>query len=319
MEINATVPRETTCPHCRRLVDISECDAFERVTCPNCEKELTVPADFGRFRLQKIAGTGNMGVVFKAWDNSIKMPIALKIAREELEGSNLFYESLMAEVAIAGKTKHKNLIEIYDYGRIEGSPYIAMEYISGGTVRDRMTAQTTAIRERSILGWAMSTAEGLQCANRSGMVHGDLKPANLLFDHNDMIKVADFGLARAEGQATNDIWGTPMYIAPEKAQGKAEDFRSDIYSLGVIMWQLLAGGTPPFDAPTSTGLVRDHVNGAIPDVTLVRPEVSYHTGIIVRRMMAKTPERRFNSYEYLLAELKAAHRTAAHKARHQTP
>ncbi len=319
MKLHATLPENTSCPHCRHAVDVSDFQPFEKVVCPDCEKGFLVPAEFGRFLLQEVAGSGQMGVVFKAYDRSVNMRVALKVAREELAGSSVFFESLMNEVAIAGRLKHRHLIQVYDYGRIKEQPYIAMEYISGGTLLKRMREGHPLLKERHILEWGVHVCEGLREAAKAGLVHGDLKPANLLFDHDNVLKIADFGLARASGQASNDVWGTPMYIAPEKAQGKQEDFRSDLYSLGIILWQALAGGTPPYDAADGEGLVHAHIHAPIPDLLQTNPAVSFHTSIILRRMMAKVPDRRFSSYDYAIAELRAAQKSADTKFKAARP
>ena len=304
-----------SCLKCGVELDVSEYSIFESIICPNCNAKQTVPAKLGNFLLRSEIGQGGMGTVYLARDESLGRDVALKVLRAEYGTDPRFYDQLVREAQAAASLNHPNVVQIYSFGQEKSQPYIVMELVNGGRL-DQLMENNQAVEERVVLETAIDVAKGLEAAYDAGLIHGDIKPANILYDRAGNAKVVDFGLAKFEGgsHGRGEIWGTPYYIAPEKARGKNEDFRSDQYSLGATLFHALTG-KPPFDGKTATDVVVARLKGDAPRANEVNPAVTEQTAEVIARMMDPTPARRFPTYQSMQADLQeamdAAQRAAA--------
>jgi hypothetical protein len=295
------------CCSCRKRLDVSGCEPFSVITCPACGTAQKVPAQIEHFLISDLLGRGGMATVYRAHDTTLSRAVAIKVMRPELSEDPKFVEDFLREARAAAQLNHRNVVQIYSVGKTNDQPYIVMELLDGGRL-DEMIAKGVSRDERKALRWVTEVAEGLNAGHAIGLVHGDIKPANILFDRAGMAKIADFGLARfqAKKQAKKgEIWGTPYYIAPEKVRGGKEDQRSDIYSLGATLFHALVG-QPPFDADTANEVVLARLKQPPPDLTSLCPDLRSDTVRIVARMLEVDPIRRYPNYRSLISDLHAA-------------
>jgi len=297
--------RQIACPKCEALLDVSDFRTFEDILCPACNASITVPARLGNFILLEELGRGAMGCVYLAQDESLGRMVALKVMRREYGDDPKMLETLQREAQAMATLNHRNVVQVYSFGRESGQPYFVMELLQGERL-DEMMANGGIVPELRLLEIAIDVAEGLKAAHDAGLTHGDIKPANILMDTKGTAKVVDFGLARfMDPDAEIEVWGTPYYIAPEKARKKGEDSRSDQYSLGATMFHALAGH-PPFDGENPTKVVVAALKEETPDLREHNPSVTEETAAVIRRMMDKTPTRRFPTYASLMSDLRQA-------------
>ena len=292
------------CFNCASELDVSEYTLFERILCPACETELAVPGRLGHFVLLDALGAGAMGMVYLAVDEHLDREVALKVMREEFSADENALQMLQQEAQAAAALNHPNVVQVYEFGQSMNQPFIVMELVNHGRL-DLEMADGQIVDEGFLLIAARGMSEGLAAAQAAGLTHGDIKPANILFDKKGVAKVVDFGLARFGGGQPGEVWGTPYYIAPEKAKGKSEDWRSDQYSLGATLWHGLAG-YPPFDGETPTDVVVARLNNPVPSLVEANPLVTKETAAFIERMMNPSPGRRYPTYKSALADIDAA-------------
>jgi len=291
------------CPKCGAMLDVEGLPAFTQVQCPTCEFEFQVPARFGSFMLLQLLGAGGMGGVYRARDESLNREVAIKVLLKSLGDDPQFVETFQREAQAAARLNHPHIAQIYSFGQVHGQPYIAMELVSGGSL-DKMMSTQGPLDPAAAIHIGAEIADGLREAADAGLVHGDVKPENILFDNEKNAKLVDFGLAALQGGPGNDVWGTPFYIAPEKVRRQKSDFRSDIYSLGATLYHAIAG-VPPFDGPDATAVVKARFDG--PPKTLkelrgnaIPPEVDS----LISRMLAVEPQTRYPTYGSLLGDMR---------------
>jgi hypothetical protein len=280
--------------------------SFVPIKCPACGAQQTVPAKFGAFLLLSRLGSGGMGLVFHAVDRELGRHVAIKVMKRALGDNPDFIRSFKHEAQSAAALNHKNVVQIYSFGQFAGQPYIVMELMGGGALDDMVAKGPLA--ESRALEIHVEVTEGLNAASQVGMLHGDVKPANILFSQGGEAKVVDFGLASFIGEEhkqTGQVMGTPYYIAPEKARGKKVDFRSDIYSLGATLFHVLTG-KPPFDGATPVDVVMARLKKPAPDVRTRRNDLHPATAALVARMLEAEPTMRYPSYPALLVDIRGA-------------
>jgi hypothetical protein len=295
---------EITCPQCQALLDVSGFPAFYQTFCPECKTELALPGRLGNFLLTSLIGRGGMGAVFQGIDESLNRPVAIKVLLRSYGDDQEFVATFKREAQSAAALNHPHVVQIYSFGVEKGQPYIAMELLSGGRL-DAMIAAGKPLDQALIFKIAAEVAEGLNAANAIGLIHGDIKPENILLDANGNAKVVDFGLAyfRDRGARTDGIWGTPFYIAPEKVRRQPSDARADIYSLGATLFHALAG-KPPFDGNTPLDVVKARLDQPPPSLKAVRPDIHPEVEVIIRRMLEPEPAKRYPTYVSLLADIR---------------
>ncbi|MCF7837766.1 MAG: protein kinase [Candidatus Marinimicrobia bacterium] len=295
------------CVKCNTTIDLTPYAGFTEIACPSCGARQTVPMRFGKFLLTRVLGQGGMGAVYEALDQSLGRFVAVKTLKGALRADTRFVENFLREARAAAALNHRNVVQIYESSQYEGMPYIVMELVNGGRL-DKQMADTPQLDESHVLRIGLEVAEGLKAAQDIGLLHGDIKPANIMFDRNGVAKVVDFGLARFAGGrevAPGEIWGTPYYIAPEKVQKKKEDFRADLYSLGGTLYHALTG-QPPFDGPTATDVVLARLKEPPPRLRELRPDCHPETEEVLLRMLNPSPMLRYPNYASLLPDLQTA-------------
>ena len=259
-----------------------------------------------RYRLSERLGSGGMAEVYLAHDDVLDRDVALKVLSNRYSDDEEFVERFRREAQSAAALSHPNIVSIFDRGESEdGTYYIAMEYLSGGTLKDRILKRG-ALPARTAAAVALQIAEALKAAHDSGVVHRDIKPHNILITDGGDIKVTDFGIARAASSSTmtrtGSILGTAHYLSPEQAMGEPVGPASDIYSLGVVLYEMLTGELP-YDAETPIGIAMKHVNGHLREPVEVDPSIPKGINDITMRMLARNPEDRYPDTAELIADL----------------
>ncbi len=312
IEIIADPVDKIACRKCGKHMEVSGFPHFTQVECPECHTLQPVPAKLSQFLLLEILGTGGMGAVYQALDTTLGRYVAIKVMHRSLGDDPQFVENFLREARAAAALNHRNIVQIYSCGQAKGQPYIVMELVSGGRM-DKMIASGQPMDEVRALEIGIDVAEGLKAAHDIGLIHGDIKPANILFDKDGTSKVADFGLARFIKQQKKgppgEIWGTPYYIAPEKARGEKVDHRADIYSLGATLYHAL-GARPPFEGTTATDVVLARLKNPAIGLRVIRPELQPETADVISRMLEADPVMRYPTFISLLADLREALRIA---------
>jgi eukaryotic-like serine/threonine-protein kinase len=297
------------CPACGMAIDTSDAEPLARVACPKCGEKIRVERTFDHFVLLETLGVGGMGTVYKARDTVLDRLVALKLLRRDLGSETEHTSRLQEEARIAVSVSHPNVIQVISSGTDHGQFYVVMELVDHGSLDD-LIEQRTQLLEEQVLESGIQVAKGLRAACRQGLIHRDVKPANILFADERTAKISDFGLAGAAAQVSEtrtEIWGTPYYIAPERLSNEPEDFRSDIYSLGATLFHAIAGKAP-IEGDTNSAVVLLDLKKQPLDLRTVAPKVSEATARVFRQMIAFDPAQRFSSYDELVSDLEQAQR-----------
>ena len=237
-----------------------------------------------------------MATVYRAYDPMFEREVALKVLPHELLHDEQYRGRFEREAKIIAKLEHAAIVPVYDVGQEDDQPYFVMRYMAGGSLSDMMSAAPISLEETARI--VQRVAAALDYAHSKGIIHRDLKPGNILFDENGDPFISDYGIAKLAQSQTNltgsSIIGTPAYMSPEQAQGNDIDSRSDIYSLGVIVYEMLST-KPPFEANTPLGLVFKHVSEPVPHILDVNPRLPVATEAVLEKAMAKKPDDRFRT------------------------
>jgi len=261
----------------------------------------------GDFQVERQLGRGGMGEVYLARQVSLNRPVALKVLRPDLLTKPTYISRFEAEATAVAKLNHPNIVHVYTLGSVDGFRFIAMEYVQGANLRDYIKKKG-AVDYPLALSIMRQAGVAVGAAGEIGLVHRDIKPENLMLTRKGQVKVADFGLCRdldAEGvhlTQTGITMGTPLYMSPEQAQGHALDHRSDLYSLGVTFYQMIAG-VPPFTADSPIALAFKHVKDKPASLAVHRPDVPPDLDRLVLKLMAKAPRDRYQSAGEMLRDL----------------
>ncbi|MCW8141948.1 MAG: serine/threonine protein kinase, partial [Planctomycetota bacterium] len=261
----------------------------------------------GDFELERKVGQGGMGEVWLARQISLDRPVAVKVLPRSLANQDNFIERFQREAKAAASLVHPNVLQIYSFGVSEGTPYFAMEFVEGEDLQQRM-------RRGGGLDWAemarimIGVGSALAAAHDKGLIHRDIKPSNIMIDRPGQVKVMDFGLAKATTGGNKSltsaglIMGTPNYLSPEQGRGDPLDGRSDLYSLGVVLYELLTGQLP-FRADTPAGLIFKHVYEPPPPPGELNPEAPPFLVEICLKLLEKDPDDRYASAHEFLADM----------------
>jgi len=269
-----------------------------------------------RYRLEAKLGSGGMSTVYLARDETLDRQVAVKVMHREMSRQADQLERFRQEARSVAKLSHPGVVSVIDAGEDGGYPYIVLEYVEGETLKQRL-ARLGALDAQEALAYAIEIAAGLGVAHSRQMVHRDVKPQNVLIDAEGHAKLTDFGISRRLEQdgltATGRVLGTTDYVAPEQAMDRGVDPRSDVYSLGVVLYEMLTGDVP-FHADTQVGVAMKHVNEELPDVQQRRADLSAATARVVERATAKDPARRYQRIEEMIDDLSAALEVEAARA-----
>jgi serine/threonine protein kinase len=259
-------------------------------------------------------GRGGMGEIYRATDTTLGRAVAIKLLDERYaEDESVRRRFTREALAVARLSGNSNIVTIYDVGEHRERPYIVMEYLAGGSLQEKMNAGGPQPPARA-LDWLEQAANALDAAHREGVVHRDVKPANLLLDRHGRVHVADFGIASAAGldslTMTGTVLGTASYLSPEQAKGESTTAASDLYSLAVVAFELLTGRRP-FEGDSVAAEAIAHVTGVLPSVCEVNPEIPCELDPVFARALAKDPADRYDSCAEFVAALRSSLATAA--------
>jgi eukaryotic-like serine/threonine-protein kinase len=261
----------------------------------------------GRYEVQELVGHGGMSSVYKAHDSLLERNVALKVLHEQYNADEDFVERFKREARSVAQLQHPNIVTVIDRGEAEGRQYIVFEYIDGENLKE-LVVRKGRLDVREALEIALEVARGLAFAHQSGIIHRDVKPQNVLLNGDGKAKVTDFGIARSldvDGMTqTGTVLGTSNYIAPEQASGNRVDAHSDVYALGAVLYELLAGEVP-FPGESFVAVAMKHVHEPPPNVLDVRKDVPLRVAAAVDRALEKEPEQRFPTMAEFAAELEA--------------
>ncbi len=261
-----------------------------------------------RYELEELLGTGGMSTVFRAHDTQLDRRVAIKILHERYASDAEYLERFRREARAVAQLSHPNIVTVIDRGHDGDRQYIVFEHVEGENLKE-LVQRTGRLPVRRALELALAVADGLAFAHVRGLVHRDVKPQNVLLSREGEVKVTDFGIARSLDvehgvTQTGTVLGTSEYLAPEQASGKPVSPSTDVYSLGVVLWELLAGDVP-FDGENFVAVALRHLNEPPPSLRERRPDVSPRLDAAVQRALAKDPERRFPTMAALAEELRA--------------
>ncbi len=256
----------------------------------------------GRYRLVAQQGSGGMAVIYKAIDQALGRTVAVKILRPSLTNDPAFLARFRNEARSVANLAHPNIVTVHDVGSDGPTHYIVMEFVEGTDLKKIIKAEGALSMERA-LNLAIQICGGIGFAHRAGLVHADVKPQNILVTKENVVKVTDFGIAQAlsdpqPGEKQQVVWGSPHYFAPEQARGEKPTPASDVYSIGIVMFEMLTGRLP-YTGANQQELALAHIRDRIPLVTEFNPQVPDHLSRIVLKTMSKEPSARYRMADQL--------------------
>ena len=261
-----------------------------------------------RYRLESKLGSGGMSTVYLAVDETLGRKVAVKVMHQEISDQQDQLERFRREARAVAQLSHPNLVGVIDAGTDGGRPYIVFEYVPGQTLKQKISSDGGLPLDEAT-AYAIEIGRGLQAAHSVRLIHRDVKPQNVLIDAEGRAKITDFGIAlslESHGlTATGRVLGTTDYVSPEQAMGREIDARTDVYSLGILLYEMLAGDVP-FKAETQVGVAMKHVNETVPSIQRRRPDASAALAAAVERSTAKEPKDRYSDMNAFLRDLEGA-------------
>src|SRR2546421_11381338 len=259
----------------------------------------------GRYRLEARIGSGGMSTVYRALDETLQRQVAIKLMNREVATDSDQLERFRREARAVAQLSHPHIVGVIDAGEDEGRPYIVFEYVEGETLKERIRRMGRLPIPEAV-AYAIEIARALGAAHARHIVHRDVKPQNVLIDEEGSAKVTDFGIARTleEDGLTADgrVLGTTDYVSPEQALGQPVTGQSDLYSLGIVLYEMLAGEVP-FKGENQVAVAMKHVREELPDIQRLRPEASAALAAVIERATAKRHEDRYANDAELIADL----------------
>ena len=260
----------------------------------------------GKYKIYDEVGSGGFATVYLGRNMDTNEIVAIKVLNQQYTSDPRYVERFRREARLAERLRHPNVVRILDHGIEEGLHFLVMEFVEGLTLNE-VIARRGRLSVQEAISYAEQACAGLEAAHQAGVVHRDIKPANLMITPEGTVKIMDFGIARMESQVgltqTGTFMGTPRYISPEMARGFGTDIRSDLYSLGLVLYEMLVG-RPPFDADNPWAILRQQIESDPPPIRPVRPDVPPWLEAVIFRAVAKDPARRFQTPAEMLAALR---------------
>ena len=294
--------------------------------CPRCLLALGLGADddadprtIGTYEIERLLGRGGMGVVYKARQVSLNRAVALKVLHPTLSNDPAFVKRFEREAQAVGRLNHQNIVQIYDIGEESGVHFFSMEYVKGKTLRE-MLDKEGFLKVGQAVDIIYQVARALKYAHAKNIVHRDVKPSNIIIDRLGRVKVMDFGLAKLGGKTrltkTDTILGTVNYMSPEQARGETVDHRTDIWSMGVVFYEMLAGMSP-FKATNEAALIHKIIYESVPDLKNLSPDAPAQLRAIVARAMTRDRDKRYQNVSAFMKDLQEF--LTAHKKEKEKP
>ncbi|MDQ2872942.1 MAG: Stk1 family PASTA domain-containing Ser/Thr kinase, partial [Candidatus Eremiobacteraeota bacterium] len=271
-----------------------------------------------RYRLDGKLGEGGMATVYRGTDTLLRRRVAIKVLREQYASDQEFVRRFYQEAESAAKLSHPNIVNTYDVGREGETYYIVMELVDGPSLAEIISADGK-LPEPVAIDYAAQVCNGLAYAHRQGLLHRDIKPANILVTKDDVVKLSDFGIARAVSQQTMAltkpglVMGSVFYLSPEQAQGHALHETSDLYSVGIVLYQMLTG-TLPYSGESPVTVALKHIGDPVPRIDTAALGVSPALAAIVNKLLQKQPDHRFRSASEVSSALREARERPTHAA-----
>ena len=265
-----------------------------------------------RYIVEEILGQGGMSSVYKGTDPNLKRVVAIKVIHPHLSSNSDFVQRFEEEAAAVAQLRHHGIIQVYDFNRDDDLYYMILEFVPGETLQDHLKRLNDSGRKLShsqAIEYMASICDAVDYAHQRGMIHRDIKPANLMLTTTGQVILMDFGIAKIVGgtrhTATGAVVGTAMYMSPEQIKGEQPDRRTDVYSLGVTLFEMVSG-RPPFDAQSAMTLMMMHINDPIPNIKSLNPEVPDALVAIINKALAKDPNNRYQTTAQMAAALRNA-------------
>ncbi len=263
-----------------------------------------------RYVIEELLGQGGMSAVYKATDPNLKRVVAIKMIHTHLSNDPDFVKRFEEEATAVAQLRHPNIIQVYDFNRDDDVYYMVLEFVPGETIQDHLKRLNQSGRRLSVtsaIEYIANACDAVDYAHQRGMIHRDIKPANLMLNTMGQVILMDFGIAKIVGgqrhTATGAVVGTAMYMSPEQIKGEQPDRRTDIYSLGVTLFELVSG-QPPFDADSAMTLMMMHINDPVPDPRKLNPDVPDELVAVINKALAKDPNERYQTAAQMGAALR---------------
>lgn len=257
-----------------------------------------------RYEILEKVGTGGMADVYKSKDHTLNRYVAVKVLKQEFSENANFVSKFRVEAQAAAGLMHPNIVNVYDVGEEKGIYYIVMELVDGITLKNYI-AKRGRLGYKEAVTIALQVSMGLEVAHRNHIIHRDIKPQNIIISRDGKVKVTDFGIAKAatSDTITSNVMGSVHYTSPEQARGGFSDEKSDVYSLGVTLYEMLTGEVP-FDGETTVAIAIRHIQEPMPSPRKINPDIPYSVDQIVLKCCEKSPDRRYQNMQELAADLK---------------
>lgn len=255
-----------------------------------------------RYRLLHQAGMGGMALVYEAYDTRLERPVAVKLLKRDFIDDEGFRERFRQEARSAANLSHPNIVTVHDFGADDNGVFIVMEFVSGTDLKSRIK-QTGSLSSQEGIPLILQACAGLGYAHRAGIVHCDVKPQNMLVTHDNRLKITDFGIARALAtidphEKSDVVWGSPQYISPEQAAGSPPSPASDVYSLGVVIYELFSGHLP-FESDSNEELAALRINQDPPSPKVYNPSIPVPLESVILKTLSREPSQRYRTADQL--------------------
>jgi hypothetical protein len=265
----------------------------------------------GRYQIEQLLGHGGMATVYKGIDPNLRRAVAIKLIHPHLSNDPEFVRRFEEEAAAIAQLNHGNIVKVFDFAQDGDTYYMVLEFVEGDTLKDRLKELNRAGQQLpldDVIDYATSICDAVDYAHQRGMIHRDIKPANVMIDDGGRAILMDFGVAKILGgeqhTATGAVIGTAQYMSPEQVRGESPDFRADIYSLGIMLFEMV-GGRPPYEGDSATSVMLKHLNEPIPDIRALKPGVPEALRHIIDTALAKDANDRYSSAASMAAALRS--------------